>query len=172
MRRWILFGLAGAFFLTGAARADMIETKNDGILSGKVVSDHGNELSFKDAKGRTRVFKKTDVLYLEKEDSSKKIKQWARQAWDWLKNLPKFARKSSDQLTKKFVGKMSKPLDRSSADAKSAALARTMDEASQATAAMAKKTMKVNAEISRQSKEGFGGFSTEEKKGRFSSLDN
>lgn len=170
-RGWV-FGLMSVFVFIGVARADMIETKNDGVLNGKVLSDNGQELSFKDAKGRTRVFKKNDVLYIEKEDSSKKIKQWARQAWGWLKNLPKTARKTSDQLTKKFVGKMSQPLNRSSANAKSAALARTMDDASQATTAMAKKTMKVNAEIARQEKEGFGGFSAAPKKGRFASLDN
>ena len=52
MRRWIALGLMG-FFCATAAWADMIETKKDGILNGKILSENAEEVRFKNAKGRT-----------------------------------------------------------------------------------------------------------------------
>ncbi len=167
---WFLCG----FFCMTIAHADMIETKRDGVINGKILSENNQELKFKDAKGQMRVFKKQDVIFQEKEKDAgpKAMNQTVEKAKEWLKNAPKNVKKTTDQLTEKFIGKMSKPLNRSAANAKSDALNRTMEEASQASTALAKKNMQANAEINRQKSEAFGSSSSEEKKGRFASLNN
>ena len=172
MRRWVALGLLSGFFCTASAQADMIETKKDGILNGKILSENGQEVRFQNAKGKTLIFKKTDILFEDKEDIAKKSKQMAQKVWDWLKNLPKMIRKRSDQLTEKFIGTVGAPLDRSGANAKADQLNRAMDDANQASAAMTKKAAAANAEIARQKNESFGSAqSSTEKKGHFASLD-
>ena len=171
MKRWIALGLVGGSFCA-TAWADMIETKKDGILNGKILSENSQEVRFKNEKGQMLVFKKKDILFEDKEDPAKKMKLMALQAWEWVKDLPKLVRKTSDQLTEKFIGKMSAPLDRSAANAKSEQLAKAMDDAGKATASMTKKATTANAEIYRQKNEGFGSSqSSTEKKGHFASLD-
>ncbi len=99
----------------------------------------------------------------------------------------KVIRRTSDKLTEKFIGKMSKPLDRSAADRKAAMLDNTLNEANRAAAATIEKTKKANREIHAQKNEGFGslskssssgssftslsGSSGSSSKGRFKSLD-
>ena len=150
----------------------MIETRKGEVLNGKILSDDGQTLQFKTAKGQTLTFKKKEIVFQEKEDPSKKIKEYTRKTWEWIKNLPITVRKTSDQLTEKFIGTVGAPLDRSGANAKSAQLARAMDDANQASAAMTKKVAAANAEIYRQKNEAFGSAqSSTEKKGHFASLD-
>ena len=178
MKRWIALGLVMGFFGAASASADIIETKKDGMLNGKILSENGEEVQFKNAKGQTLVFKKKDILFEDREsaaggksDNVQKGKQLARKAWGWLKNVPSAVRNWSDQLTEKLIGKVSAPLDRSAANAKSDALNKTMDEAGRAAGAMTKKVTAVNAEIYRQKNEGFGNpKSSTEKKGHFASL--
>ena len=171
MKRWMALGLLSGFFCATVSWADMIETRKEGILNGKIMSENDREVHFKNAKGQTMVFKRSDVLFEDKEDISKKTKQAAQKFWEWLKNLPKAMRKGSDQWTDKFIGTVGAPLDRSGANAKSDQLAKAMDDASQASAVMTKKVAAANAEIARQKSEAFGSAqSSTEKKGHFTSL--
>ena len=119
MKRWIALGLMAGFFGAALAWADMVETKKDGILNGTILSESDQEIQFKDSTGKTRVFKKKDVLFMDKEDASKKAKLFFQKALEILKNVPKNIKKMTDQWTKKFIGAASKPLDRSAANARS-----------------------------------------------------
>ena len=119
MKRWIALGLTAGFFGAALAWADMVETKKDGILNGKILSESDQEIQFKGSSGQTRVFKKKDVLFMEKQDDSKTMKQFFQKALEILKNAPQKIKKMTDQWTKKFIGAVSKPLDRSAANAKS-----------------------------------------------------
>ena len=173
MKRVLSFGLIGFICFTASVHADILETKKGGIQNGQILSDDGKQLKFKDAKGKTHVYDKKDVLYQEKEDAAKKSKRFAHDAWDKIKAAPMAVKKGSDKLTEKFIGTVGKPLDRSAADAKGAALAKSMDEASQATGSMTKKSVAVNKEVYRQKNEAMvdAGSSSSAKKGHFASLD-
>ena len=180
MKRCIILGLFGLILFQRPVLADMIETKDQGILNGKVLSQNDQEIRFKDAKGKEHRFVKTDVLYLDTgsvsapaEDTpfAEKVKTKAAQLWAVAQKAPEALKKSTDKLTDKFIGEAGKPLDRSAANAKSDALAKSMDEASQAAVAMSKKNMLITSEIKRQTKEGYSDSkSSDEHKGRFSSL--
>ena len=176
MRHRMVLFIACAFFFQTAARADMIEVKKEGIFNGKVVSRDDRQVQLKDAKGTMHRFDKNDVLFLETSEEQAprpfwdKVKQTAAEFWRIALKAPQAVKKTSDQLTEKFIGKMSKPLDRSVANAKADMLAKTMDDASKSTAEMAKKSMKVDAEINRQTREARDAASSSEQKGRFTSL--
>ena len=179
MKRRIALGLFGIFFFQLAALADMIEVKELGILNGKVLSKNEKEVRFRDAKGKEHHFAKSDVLYLDTNAGStpasdsplaEKVKTKAADLWKAAKKAPEAIKRGTDDLTQKFIGEAGKPLDRSAANAKSDALAKSMDEASQAVVAMSKKNMMINSEIRKQTKEDFGGSTSSEKKGHFSSL--
>ncbi len=172
MKRWVMLWLVGGVFFSTLARADMIETKKEGIMSGKVLSENEKEVQFRDTKGQTRIFKKKELLFMEKQDPSKTMKRNMQKALTALKDAAKNLKKNSKVFTQKLIGSVSRPLDRSKADEKSAAFSRSMDEASLAATALAKKNMKINSEINRQTSEGFGDSSSKEKKGHFSSLGN
>ncbi len=172
MKRRALIGFMIGFFCVTLAKADMLETRKEGILNGKILSENDHEVHFKDAKGRTLVIKKKDVLFVDKENSSKAIRQTTQKVLEFLKHVPGNIKKYTDQLTEKFIKKVSSPLNRSGANAKMEALSRSMDETSRASTALAKKNMKVNSEITQQTKESYGDSSSNKKKGRFSSLSN
>ncbi len=171
MRTMLLMGLLG---FTASAQADFIETKKDGFLNGQIVSDDGKQVKFKDAKGRMHTYAKKDVLFQEKEDPSKKTKQMARDAGDWLKKLPENAQKTSAEFSEKALGGISQPLDRSAANAKADQLARALDDANRASASTAAKNSTFNKEVYRQRDEAqavANAAASSSKKGRFSSLD-
>jgi len=50
----------------------MLEVRNKGFLNGEVLSENEKELTLKDGGGTVHTFAKSDVLYREKEEKSKK----------------------------------------------------------------------------------------------------
>jgi hypothetical protein len=107
-----------------------------------------------------------EVIELKKTPSFH-WEQWKNTAVRWFKEL----KRKTDKWTKKGTDFLSTPLDRSNADSKGAQLAKSMEEASKATSAMAEKNKKINEEIRRQKGEALGsGSSMSSKKGRFTSL--
>lgn len=170
----ILLGLCVTLILwDGHAMADMIEVRNKGFMNGTILSDDGKELKFKDAKGKEHLYKRTDVLFLEKEDPGKAMKQNTTKVLDAIKQAPAAVKKQSQKLTEQFIAPMSQPLDRSAADAKSAALNSALEEANRAAAASTKKVVTFNKEVYRQQSEAGDSLpgESDKKKGHFSSLD-
>ncbi len=153
------------------ARADIVEIRGEGYVNGEIVSQDDKEVQFKDNKGKLRVLSKKDVLYLEKEDKARAVKNKAADAWDALKKAPENIKKKTDALTGKMTGAV-KPVDRSAANRKADALAKSMDQASEAAAALNKKNLAVSSEIRRQRQEaeGVASSASSQKKGRFASL--
>lgn len=170
MKRWAMLGFVGVFFCVTVAWADIIETKKDGILNGTILSENEKEVQFKDAKGQTRIFNKTDVLFQEKEAPPQPVAKTAEKAWEWVKQGPKNVKRMSDQLTDKFIGSVSQPLDRSAVNAKSDELARALDEASKVAATVSKNNKRISAEARSLELESYGTGAPEKKKGRFESL--
>lgn len=170
----ILAGLCVTLILwDGHAMADMIEVKNKGFMNGTILSDDGKELKFKDGKGKEHIYKRSDVLFLEKDDPGKVMKQNTSKVLDAIKQAPDAMKKGSQKLTEKFIAPLSQPLDRSAADAKSAALNNALEEANRAAAASTSKMVTFNKEAIRQQNEARDSLpgSSDTKKGRFSSLD-
>ena len=159
-------------FYQAAAYADIIESKTDGIMNGSIVSENDKEVKFRDAKGKEHVYPKADVLYVEKEDMGKIMQHKTNRILEYLKNLPAKLRSGSDKATQAVVRPMSKPLDRSMANAKSDMLAKVLDESSKAGAASGNKIKEFNREVYRQKHEAEEESAPrEEKKGRFASLE-
>ena len=163
MKKTAMMILAVLVCATDVAVADMLEVKGKGFLNGKVLEQNDEEIHFKDGKGNVQVFAKADVTYLELQEDkpvsvhlSNDLKEKAEQALKVVAKAPKLLKEKTDELTKNIVGSASKPLDRSGVDAKSGALASALEEASQASAAVNKKILKVNQEIRTQEQEGFG----------------
>lgn len=107
-----------ALFMATAAQADMVEVKGKGILNGEVLSQDDKQMQFKDAKGKTHVFAKKDVLFVEldKNDtgSSTSVSTWKNKASRALASAKSGAKKvgrSVSQTTKKVTGAISQPLD-------------------------------------------------------------
>ena len=147
-----------ALFLQVPGWADEIEVRGKGIMNGVILSNDDQEVRFKDSSGATVTYKKKDVLFLVKDDREKLKKavlRWIAQAIDTVKRLPHKLKKGSANLTDQFIVPLSKPLDRSAADRKADELAKTMDDASKAAAAMHKKVLTANAEVRRQSQDDY-----------------
>ena len=179
MKRRIVLSLFSLFLFQPVVRADMIEVKNEGILNGKVLSNDDKQVRFKDSRGKEHQYAKEDVLYLDTDvnvnvDMSffEKVQKKAAEILKAVRTVPKAVKKTTDGMTEKFIGEVGKPLDRSAANAKSAALASALDQASQASAASTSKMMAFNKEVYRQRNEAreSAPSSSDEKKGRFTSL--
>lgn len=130
------------------------------VFAGRGYANEGG--SFKD---------KAQSAWTSAKVLGKRIGQSVASAW-------KVVRKTSDRLTEKFVGKMSKPLDRSAADKKVNILNSALDDANKASAAAHAKAKVANREIYKFNNEGIGSYSTlsssssgSKSKGRFTSLD-
>ena len=154
--RLVLISGLSLFVLGHPASADMIETKKAGIMNGKLLSQNKETMQFKDASGRLHIFRKEEVLFLEKsaEESSaqtpaKDLPPKTAVILHELKKLPEKIKKTGEDLSKKWAG-LSAPLDRHAADAKADSLSLSMDEASRAAVAMSKKNMLINQEIKTQ----------------------
>ena len=174
---FFVFLVSGLWSLVSvpASRADMIETKKEGIMNGKVVSESVSEVNFKDAGGNTHLVQKKDVLYMEKEEEKttvQKIKDKAADVLTKAKEVREAIMGRSEYLTKKYIGAAGAPLDRSKANAKADKLSHLMDEASLASVSMAKKNMDANREMRRQSDDRATSKldADESKKGRFAAL--
>ena len=175
---WVL-----AVFVCRTASADMIEVKDRGILNGKLVSQNEKEIQFKGADGKLQVFPRQDVLFVDVESGSKTpssgsellqmLKRKTLRAWEAVKRVFPWLKQKAGAATKGFTDFASQPLDRSRVDAKSATLAKVLDEASQASAAMSRKVMQMDGEVRKQKQymdETWGTGEKDSKKGRFSSL--
>ena len=99
------------------------------------------------------------------------IKTKSVQVWRKAKKIFSNGQRYCQRLTDKYLKKYLTPLDRSNADAKGNSLAKAMDEASQASAALSKKNLAINSEVKRQASVWDSEDKKEEKRGRFSSLD-
>ena len=177
MRRLALVFLLGAAFCCRTAYADMIEVKAQGFLNGKVTSKNDKEIHFTDAKGKAHIFPKQDVLYMELESNSGGVKEISNgfkekteQAMKAGKKAFKELKEKSAAATEKLTGEISKPLDRSQADSRAGMLNAALDQAGQASAALAKKNMAVNREIKKQEGEYGGEEQQDSHKGHFSKL--
>ena len=174
---------AGAVLAAVTAHADMIELKSKGFLNGEVVSQDDREVHFKDASGKTGVYPKAEIVYMQidKSDTGKKsdvllkrLKVKIEQALEAVKKMPQALKHFTDAKTHKFLDAAGKPLDRSAVNAKSDALAKAMDEASQTSATLSKKNLTVNSELKKQKEymdDQWGSGKKGQKSGRFSSLE-
>jgi len=171
---------AGFLFLSAcSAWADMIEVKGKGIMNGKVLSEDQNEVKFKDSTGTVHAFSKADILYSDissgpVEDGTpvaQRIRLASLEFLRWIKNLPKEYKKITERTTGKLVGKMSKPIDRKAANAKSDSLAAAMDQASRASVALSKKNLEINQALKKSNDDFIKEAGENSGKGRFTSLD-
>ena len=123
------------FFVLCAPRmaaADILEVKGEGFVNGKIVSENDQELTFKNTAGQVRVLQRSDILFIEKEDKGVFKKDfWADAAGlqglyyktiYTLRDIWARLRRITNQLTERWIGAASKPLDRSRANARAAAL--------------------------------------------------
>jgi hypothetical protein len=176
MKRSIVLSLLSLFLFPAVLRADVIEVKGEGILNGKVLSRNEKEVKFRDSKGKQHLYPAQDVLYMDADLSSEKplsekVKQKAAELLKVVKKAPESIKKTTDDLTEKFIGVAGKPLDRSVANNKSAQLAKAMDDANGASAASISKVSTFNKEVLRQQNEAKDSASQHtESKGRFTSL--
>ena len=181
MKRSAVLFLIGLMGVQTAVRADMIETKKEGILNGRILSKDDKQVRFRDAKGKEHQYAKADVLYMDVDAGSaavadkpltEQMKIKAAKLLEAAKKAPAAIKKGTDDLTEKFIGQVGQPLDRSAANAKSEALAKAMDQAGQSSAAMTGKVNVANKEFYRQQNEArdAAASSSGGKKGRFSSL--
>lgn len=149
-----------ALMLSSPAFADIVEVRGKGMMTGTVLAENGNEVSFVTSDGKELRFAKSDVLFIEREDASGGAKSGPAAKKDWMAPVRKFfgnARywfsdlsKWSKKQTRSFRDIAGKPLDRSGVNGKSDQLAKVMDEAAKAQGELARKRKKINEEIKRQ----------------------
>ena len=72
MKRFCAALAAGSlFFASGNLWADILEIRGRGYVNGRVLSDDGKKITFKNNNGRVEVLPKSEVTYFEKETSRK-----------------------------------------------------------------------------------------------------
>lgn len=123
------------------AQADMIEIKDRGVLNGKILSQDDKEVRFEDSTKNLFVIPKKDVLFLEVQtdrplaaqtrntngrDWGSELDHWKYKAQRVFRDAKVFVLKN----TKKIRKLVNAPLDRSSADSRSNALAASTAELS------------------------------------------
>ena len=180
MRSKILLTVGFLIWASSAVRADMIEVKGKGALNGKVISQSEAQIVFKDNENNLQTFSKQDVLYMDAASAefgevpvAQKIRLSALEFLKWVKRLPEEYKKLTERYTNKFLKNMSKPLDRSGANAKASALAAVTDKASRAAEALSKKNLRIDQELKKNKQETFAlGGAKDRRKGRFTSLEN
>ena len=182
--------IAAVFVLAWAAsilpaRADMIEIKGRGVLNGKILSQDDNEVRFEDTAKNLFVVPKADVLFLEAQmDAPAASQKKASNRWTEL-DLRGWRYRAEHYygITKRFVvdktrgirGFIAAPLDRSSADSKSKALAGSMEDLSTNLKTLNKQDRKRAAQMrgvkDDQMRASIKTKSKNKKTGNFSSLD-
>lgn len=152
-------------------RADIIEIKDEGFVSGEIVSEDENQMTFKDAHGNTRVIPKTNIGMVEHEDKLRKWKEIPADIAQKVSSSMSRTKEKAESTTKKVKSKVTAPLDRSKAQDKADALSDAFKKANEASAAMSKKNNLVAQEM-KASAEGTGSSSGSavKSKGRFESL--
>ena len=158
MKRAQAILVLSAIFWQSAVSADVIETKSQGIMNGKRLSETADQVVFQDAKGKEHIFRKSEILFFVEEEN---IVQKPSPTQAKVQGLMDAAKKMKEKIletgavwmkkAEKWTRKLSKPLDRSVADSKGDAMAQYLEEASQATVDMSEKNMAVNQEIKTQS---------------------
>ena len=180
MIRWII-AAAVMVWLPAAAWADIIEVRGKGMMTGKITSQNGEDVTFTGNGGNEMHFKKSDILFYDVDGGTPKADKGEKVKTDYVGKIKNFfsdipywfhdLRKWTGGMTQKFRDTVGKPIDRSGADAKGAELAKSMDEAAKAQADMARKVKKTNTEFARQQREaGSGGRKKDGFDGEFGHL--
>lgn len=173
-----------SFGFTLPAHADMIEIKGRGVLNGKVLSQDDREVRFEDSAKNVFVAPRSEVLFLELQKDVPAVVPEKKQAGGWA--MPdlrgwrnqagryfEVAKRFATDKTRGIAGFIKAPLDRSSADSKSKALADSMGELSGHMKSLNKQDRKRGAQM-RGIKEDQAKSKGKAKKktgGNFSSLD-
>ena len=152
------------------AKADIVEIKDEGFVSGDIVSEDEKEMTFKDAHGVNRVIPKNKIGMVEHEDKLKKYKEMPAEIVKKITGVEKKVKDKADTTGKKIKKKASSPLDRSKAQGKADELSNAFAEANKAASAMAKKNAQVAKEMRAAEGGGIAEGSSSKKKGRFESL--
>ena len=160
-------------WFSGAARADMIEIKDEGFSNGEVVSETADEVVFKVSHGVKRHLAKKDVLHLEREkkdnlkfakDAGSQMQAQVQKLTHGMPKLPTSMKVDVDKLKKKNA------LDRSKVDARTNGFSSAMQQAADVQRAAAAQQKKVNSEMRAAMREAGGGNAPESKKSRYRSL--
>ena len=146
----------GFFFLSGNAWAEVLELRGRGYVNGKVLSDDGQTIQFKNPQGKVEVISKKDILYQERDFHTIKSKRSQEtkpfsiegavaDTKEAVQNFSKGVKEKYPEMTKK-IADMGKPLDVKHTDSqkRADAFAKAIEEANEATAAMDKKTREMN----------------------------
>jgi hypothetical protein len=179
--------------LSTAAHADMIEIKGKGVLNGKVVSQDASEVRFEDTRKNQFVVPRGDVLFLELQKEAPpatvsgpapnpatkaasrrpgwqhRLKEWKERAASWFEKAVRAGRRSTKGLT----DMVTKPVDRSDADAKAEVAAQALADATDSLRKTARKNKTQQTEL-RKAVRGDGAQSAKSeygRKGTFGSLD-
>ena len=132
MKRYTVIYLLLAICIPRTAYADILEVKGEGFVNGKIVSENDREVTFKNSAGQVRVLKRSDILFVEKEDEnifkkdfkfdSTNIQRLYYKTLRMFEQLWEKLRRFTDKLTKQLIQTASKPLDRSRVNARVASL--------------------------------------------------
>jgi len=152
--------VAAVFGLQVSSFADMIEIKGRGILNGKILAQDEKEVRFEDSAKNLFVVPRADVLFLEVQADapvdafSSKASGFGKGGGQMLGSLGDKAM-SFYHTAKHFVVRQfrkvrdyaNKPLDRSSADSRSKALADSMGELSTHVSSLSKQDKKRTSQL-------------------------
>lgn len=141
--------------------ADIIEVRGKGMMTGTIVSQDDQGLSFKGNDGQVVRYAKQEVLFVDVESprggaspqtgsktpplSWQRVKAFFADAPTWLNAV----KRQTDRLTRKFRDVAGKPVDRSAVEAQTDAVAKALDDAGKAQAEAARKERKVREELKR-----------------------
>ncbi len=156
--------------LTSASqlRADIVEIKDEGFVSGEIVSEDGKEMKFKDAHGNLRVISQKNIGMVQHEDKLRKLKEMPGDVVRKVSSATSGVKEKATSTTKKIKSKASAPLDRSKTQGKADALSDALRQANEASAAMSKKNRLIAQEM-KAATEGTCSSSSKSK-GKFESL--